>query len=182
MARLNRHTDLRRNVFELNWYGDQFLSLVDEFGDDALYAAGNILLENAKGKAPRRSGHLASSGYVKTRKRSSYVKRSKVDRKEMAMDRDMTVMVAFAPFYGNYFEDSGVKPHVIPKVRKRRLARGLETADATNIPGVGWRRRIHHPGFKKRPFLGPAIEATQNTMATELADVLRSKCEEKMGV
>lgn len=181
MAKVNRHTDLRNTVFELHWYGDDFVKLVEASTDEALFAAGEILLEKAKAKAPRRSGHLANSGYVKTRRRSTYLKTSTVDRKEMPVDRDKTVMVAFAPFYGNYFEDSGVKPHPIPKVRKRRMAKGLETAQAVNIPGVGWRRRVQHPGFRRKPFLAPALEETKDSMAVELATVLRERGEEKMG-
>ena len=182
MARIKRSTDLRRNVFELNWYGDEFLKIVQDYSDEGLCAAGEILLQRAKDKAPRRAGGLINSGYVATRKKSTYVKRARNYRKEFKVDRDQTVMVAFAAYYGNFLEDTGAKPHPIPSVTQRRVKQFKETETHFFIPGVGFRARIQHPGFKRKPFVGPALEETQTTMVQELAKVLREKAEEKMGV
>jgi hypothetical protein len=182
MARLNRHTDLRRNVFELNWYGDDFLAIVDEYSEDALFAAGELLLAKAQAGAPRRAGGLVNSGYVATNQRSSYAKRAGNYRKEIPVSQAKTVMVAFAAFYSNFLEDSGAKPHPIPRVSKKRVKRFGETETRFFIPGVGFRARIQHPGMKRKPFLGPALEATKENMVEELADFLRGKAEDKLGV
>ena len=181
MARIKRSTDLRRNVLELNWYGDEFLALIEEFADEGLFAAGEILLARAKARAPHRAGGLINSGYVATRKRSTYVKRARNYRKEFPVDREKNVMVAFAAFYGNFLEDSGAKPHRIPRLVSAK-ARGGRARKGVYIPGVGFRKSAQHPGFRRRPFLGPALEETQTTMVETLAAVLRGKAEERMGV
>jgi hypothetical protein len=56
-------------------YGDEFMAIVEQYTDEAMFAAGSIVLTDAERRAPRgRTGNLASSGYVGTSAKSTYVR------------------------------------------------------------------------------------------------------------
>jgi HK97 gp10 family phage protein len=56
--------------------------------------------------------------------------------------------------------ERGTRPHQIAARKKRMAAaRKLGKSAALSIPGIGYRRRVHHPGMKARPFMRPAFRA-----------------------
>ncbi|HMR01768.1 MAG TPA: HK97 gp10 family phage protein [Candidatus Competibacter phosphatis] len=59
----------------IEWYGDEILQAVAALKDDAMFAAGEVLIANATAKAPRDQGTLQESGYVATADKSTYKKR-----------------------------------------------------------------------------------------------------------
>lgn len=148
----------------LEWYGDDLQRAVKRRGDGALFEMGEVVLEEARRNAPRATGQMARSGYVAIAGRSTH-KPQRRDRKKLPVVVGGSAVVAFASWYANFSEDSGARPHRIPRQGRARR-RGLF------IPGVGYRRAVMHPGMKRRPFLGPALEATKTAMVRRFAGVL----------
>ena len=87
----------------IRWYGDELLKLLREATPDALFEVGEAFIEEAASRAPRRTGTLAESGYVKSATRSTY-KANKKHRKEIKLSDDETVAAAFAAFYARFIE------------------------------------------------------------------------------
>jgi hypothetical protein len=158
---------MKRRV-QVEWYGDDFTAVVDQYGDEALFAAGQIVLADAQRRAPRGpTGNLRKSGYVGTKDRSSYMWR-RYWRKEKRPPKGSAV-VAFTAPHAHLVEGGRRRAGAI--VPKRR--RALKIGD----------RFVSHSRFRRyssRPFLGPAIDATRETLVAELAGVLRRRLEEKL--
>ena len=85
----------KQKVFEMKWYGDGIIDALEEEMEDALFAAGKVLLEAALAKAPRRTGALAETGYIKTKNRSTY-KYRRYHRKEAPVDSVNEAAVGFS--------------------------------------------------------------------------------------
>ena len=164
-----RRGGLKRRV-QIEWYGDDFLKIVRDHGDEALFAAGQIVLKAAGRRAPRKTGKLAGSGYVSTPGRSTYQAR-KYFRKEKK-----------PPVGGATVGFSAPHAHLIESGRRKSGKFGPKTGrrgsgkKALKIGG-SFVARSRFKRMSSRPFLGPALEETRETMVAELSKVLRSKLE-----
>ncbi len=156
---------------EVTWYGDQFLEIVAKHGDAALFAAGEVLLREAVSNAPRKSGRLAGSGYVGTRSRSTYQRR--YGRKKIYPPAN-TAVVAFTAPHAHLLEAGRRKTGPIAP-----RAKGGKRALRVSADGQ-LRARSRYRRMAARPFVGPAIDATKDTMANELAAILRNRLEAEM--
>lgn len=157
----------RGKGYSIEWFGDDLARTVDRHNDAAMYAGGQVLKRAAAARAPVRSGTLRDSGYVQTDTRTDY-RKGRRDRRTLFRKRGAGgVLVAFAAFYANMFEDSGVKRHRVPRKGYKVL----------RIPGVGLRSVAQHPGMKARPFLGPALEANKETITRAFAGELEDAIE-----
>ena len=168
----------KKRVISLEWYGDKFMDIVEKTTPDALFSGGEVVLEAARGRAPRRTGELSKSGFVSTQERDNYVK-GRRDRKSIRKvladsKQEFRVTVGFAAWYSNLFEDTGRKASVAPRGnrRKRKLLK---------IPGIGVRARSRIPRMAARPFLGPAVDETKEAFAQTVAGKYRGELESKMG-
>lgn len=194
--RLSKRRDLSRNVFSLAWYGDEFMDIVEKSTPEGLFKGGLVILESARGLAPRRSGEMVRSGFVLTEKKNNFVAQRN-DRRNIqkimgAAKQPQTVMIAFSTWYSNLFEDTGRKRNVIPKAfRKRgssvRKARQLmksgklKIQGVLKIPGIGYRAKATIPRMRRRPFLGPAVESSQTRFVETMAKEVRGVLESEMG-
>jgi hypothetical protein len=157
---------------EVEWYGDQFLEIVEKHGDAAVFAAGEVLLREAVSNAPRKSGRLAGSGYVATASKSTYRKR-RYWRKEKTPPRHGAVIAFTAPHA--HLMESGrrkVGP-IVPRTKGGKHALRV-SADGQ------LRARSRYRRMAARPFVGPAIDATKDSMAEEIAKVLNQRLESEM--
>lgn len=193
--KLTKRTDLRRNVVDLAWYGDDFMDVVEQSTPNGLFKGGTVILEAARGRAPKRSGELGRSGFVVTEKQDNYVK-GRADRKNVrkliaTFKRPQTVTVMFAAWYANIFEDSGRKKNIVPlayrkrgsSVRKAKSALrsgNLKIQGALKIPGIGYRAKATIPRMRARPFLGPAVEETKTEFVQAMCGEIRQQLESEM--
>lgn len=191
--KLRKRADLRNSTVELTWYGDDFLEVVEAAQPGALFSAGNVVLDAARVKAPRRSGEMIKSGHVVTQDKDNYVRQRK-DRRNMARIQQAarqpgSVMIAFASWYANLFEDSGRKRNIIPRAARKggvrragnEIRRGqLQIQKALKIPGIGMRASAKIPRMKARPFVGPALEETKDQFVETLADETRRRLEAEL--
>jgi hypothetical protein len=104
---------------DLEWYGDEFMALVEEYKDDALFEAGRIVLAEAGRRAPRASGALARSGYVSTRSKSTYKRRKYWRREKKPPVAGATIGIS-AP-HAHLMESGRRKRGVIRPRKKRAL-------------------------------------------------------------
>lgn len=168
---------------KMDWYGDEIAHAVQRAMEPGLWAMGDAVRDRAVGRAPRRSGRLKESAFIATEKRTDY-QRGKGDRRRRQMTRILSavspkaVLVGFAVWYSNLFEDTGAKSHGIPYVARTSRARRRKTLQ---IPGIGFRKAVVHPGFGREPFLAPALEAAKGEAAEEFAAEVRRRLERELG-
>lgn len=129
------------------------------------------MLREAQRQAPTRSRRLARSGYTATERHSSYKTQAR-DRYKQPRVRAGQVLVAFAAYYSKFVE-RGAKRHAIPRERRAAGARGKVLL----IPGLGYRRRVAHPGMGKQPFMGPALESVRERAGAALAAEIEAEIE-----
>lgn len=71
------------------------------------------------------------------------------------------------------FQEFGTKPHVLPKLAKRRKRRKV-----LKMPNGQFRYSVAHPGQKKRPFIRPgffdATDAAKRAMGRKTKEVVRA--------
>jgi len=158
-------------TIKLDWYGDEMQQLIERSSPDALYGAGNVVLDAAKTKIRDKTGNLRKSGYTGVKGRSNYQNRPWY-RKEIRVQRSDRAVVAFSAPHAHLIEATGAQPSGVIRPTSRK---------ALLIPGIGFRASARHAGMRPRPFLGPALEGTRDRMATELARRLRQDLEQKMG-
>jgi hypothetical protein len=159
---------------DVTWYGDDFLDIIDQHGDEAWFAAGMVVKTEADRRVPRgRTGNLRKSGYVGTAKRSSYIER-RYWRKEKKPPKGGAVIAYSAPHA--HLMEGGRRSSGTFGPRKAR--RG--TAKRALRIGNMLRSRSRFRRVSSRPFLGPALEATKDTMVKELAGVLRTRLQDKL--
>lgn len=163
---------MRRKV-QVAWYGDDFLEIVRKHGDEALFAAGQHVLKNAERRAPRKTGKLQSSGYVSTASRSTYVRRPYWRKEKKPPTGAATV--GFSAPHAHLMESGRRKAGKFgPKARRQNQRKALKIGD----------RFVARSRFRRlssRPFVGPAVEATRESMVEELAGALRSPLERLLG-
>lgn len=169
MARRGAKRSVQR--VQLEWYGDEFLAIVKEHGNEALFAAAQIVMAEATRRAPvGRTGNLKKSGYVAVPGKSTYVRR-KYWRREKKV-RTGEAVIAFTAPHAHLIESGRRKRgEILPRKRGRKALR---------ING----RLLARSKFKRmssKPFLGPALEASQETIPEELAKVYRTWLERLLG-
>lgn len=164
----------RTKMIEFNWYGDEFLQIIDQRGQEGLVAAAEFVMEEAMRRVPRRSGTLARTAYWATSRKSTWRKVQFGQKKAKRVPNDSTIVFGFAARHSHLVERK-VKAHPIAPRRKR----GPGTA--INVWGYGViRAGAQHPGSKARRFFGPALEATKDGMVERLATKLRVHIEREM--
>lgn len=169
MARRGARRRVQR--VEMEWFGDEFLDIVKEYGNEALFAAGEVVLAEATRRAPvGRTGNLKKSGYVAVPGKSTFVKR-RYWRNEKKV-RTGEAVIAFTAPHAHLME-SGRRRRGEIRARKRGRK-------ALHFNG----RFLARSRFKRmssRPFLGPALEASQGQVPEELARVYRTWLERLLG-
>ena len=169
---------MRRGIqrVDINLYGDEFLAIVEKYGDEAMFAAGQIVLSEAIRRAPKRTGKIAKSGYVATGSKSTFVKR-RYWRNEKKPPKNGAVVGFTAP-HAHLMESGRRKRGVIrPRgdvtyegVLRRRGKRALSINGSVRATSKFNR-------MSSRPFLGPALDASKEMLVNELAQVLRTRLE-----
>jgi hypothetical protein len=177
---MSRHTKIRS--YELTWYGPEIAKVVERAQEPGLWAMGKTLIAAAQRRAPRASGRLQDSGFVATARRTDY-KRGRGDRRRKEMVRLLSsvgkdqALIGFAAWYSNLLEDTGAKVHAIPYVAKTGKARKRKVL---LIPGIGYRRRVMHPGMKRQRFLSPAVDAARGAAADDFAQAIERELEKDL--
>lgn len=174
-----KRRSMRRGIQKVDvaLYGDEYMAIVERYGDEAMFASGEVVQREAVRRAPRgRTGNLAGSSYVATRSKSTYVRR-RYWRLEKIPPKGGAVVGFTAP-HAHLLESGRRKRGVIrPRgdvtyqgVLRRRGARALSING--NARATSKYNRMH-----SRPFLGPGLDAAATTMVDELAQVLRTRLE-----
>lgn len=173
-----RRRSMKRGIqrVDINLYGDEFMAIVERYGDEAMFAAGQIVLAEAGRRAPRATGKLARSGYVSTRSKSTYQRRA-YWRKEKQPPKNGATIGFTAPHAHLMESGRRKRGNIRPRgdvtyqgVLRRRGKRALSINGSI-------RASSRYNRMSSRPFLGPALEASKDTLAKELASVLRSRLE-----
>ena len=169
----------RTKKIDMAIYTPEILQSVERGIEPGLWAMGDAVRDRAVDKAPRRGGRLRDSAFIATKSRTDY-SRGRGDRRRKQMAQILgsvglkSVLVGFAVWYSNLFEDSGAKRHAIPykpKTNRGRVRKVLK------IPGIGFRRSVSHPGLQAKPFLGPALESAKNDAMGDFAAEVRKRLE-----
>jgi len=166
----------RTKTFDLTWFGDDYAAAVESGTEPGLWALGNLVLDEAQRRAPKRTGRLERSGYVATTARSSYARQTR-DRARLPRPKAQQVLVAFAAFYAKILEGGATTAHAIPGTG-RRSVRGA--SKVLKIPGIGYRAAVMHPGAKRRAFLGPALESVKQQGTEVLVQEIRKQIEREL--
>jgi len=165
---------------DVDLYGDEFMAIVERHGNEAMFAAGEVVLREAKQRVPRgRTGNLAKSGYVATGSRSTYVKR-RYWRKEKTPPKGGAVIGFTAP-HAHLLESGRRKrgqilPYGSVLYEGRVYRNNGRNRKALKIGGQ-FRAHSRYNRMSSKPFLGPALDASMNTMANEIAAVLNKRLE-----
>jgi hypothetical protein len=155
-----------RRKLQIEWYGDDFLQIVREHGDEALFEAGQIVQAAAERRAPRKTGKLRGSGYVSTASRSTYQRRKSWRKEKKPPVNGATV--GFSAPHAHLIESGRRKSG---RFGPKRVRRG-EPKKALKI-GDRYVARSRFKRVSSQPFLGPALEETRTTMVEELASTYR---------
>ena len=162
---------------DYTWYGDEFVSIVEEYGDEGLFAAGEVLLAESDQRAPRKHGKLRISGYISTGSRSTYVRRG-YWRKEKRPPKG-AVTVGFSAPHAHLMEGGRRSMGLIVPtgsvLHEGRIYRNNGKYKRALKIGGRFVSRSRYGKLSARPFLGPAIEATSETMVIELAKTLNKR-------
>ena len=152
----------KRSV-KIDWFGDELQKAIDDAKEPALWAAGQILKRDAQANAPTNTGRLKESAFVATSERNDY-RKGKRDRKRIPVPAKDGVIVGFGVWYSNLLEDTGAKAHKIPRKNRKIL----------KIEGRYY-SSANHSGFKRKPFLAPALEQNKDRIGQEVARVIAGK-------
>jgi len=152
---------------QVTWYGDDYQRIIEAYGPEALFYAGEIVQREAERRinvGP--TGNLRRSGYVNTKWRTTFVVRRWWRKQQKATAYDDAVIAFSAPH-----------AHLVEGGRRGRRKRILpRKAQALLINGQ-YRSWTRVKRMAARPFLGPAIDATATTMVEELAKRFRGELE-----
>lgn len=102
--------------YVIEWYGDEILKAVAALKDDAMFAAGEVLIARATAKAPRDEGTLQESGYVATANKSTYQKR-KHHKNEVRPQGEGVAVAAFSAPHAHLIEHGTSKMSAQPFFR-----------------------------------------------------------------
>lgn len=111
-------------------------------------AGGNVVLAGIRQRVPVGRGKVISTRKGPARRRIR--EDIRLSTKFTGLTADATIKPRKFAYIVNWLERTGAKPHREPKRGKGKLF----------IPGVGFVSSIEHPGFKARPFIIPAFNAT----------------------
>lgn len=114
------------------WYGDEILQALANELDDAVFAAGEVLIDRAAAKAPRDQGTLQESGYVATARKSSYKKRAH-HKPEVRPRADGVAAAGFSAPHAHLVEHGTVKMSAQPFFRPAFDESKEKMADAAVI-------------------------------------------------
>lgn len=161
----------RRRVqrFQIEWFGEEFVEILREHGPEALWEAAKVVVAEASRRAPRKSGKLASSGYIGVKGKSTYVKRRYWRREKKA--RDAEAVIGFSAPHAHLIE-SGRRS--VGQIRPRKGNRAL-LINGKFVSRSRFRRA------SSRPFLGPALEASRESVPREIAKVYGSWLDKLLG-
>lgn len=106
----------RNAGYVVAWYGDEILQALANEIDDAVFAAGEVLIDRATAKAPRDEGTLQESGYVATAKKSNYQKRAH-HKREVRPKGDGVAVAAFSAPHAHLVEFGTTKMAAQPYFR-----------------------------------------------------------------
>ena len=106
---------MSKSRVQLRWNADELLALIDGNTDDALFAAGEILVADATARAPEDTGDLKSSGYVATQSRSTY--RSDGKNNRQIRPRRHEAVAGFSAFYAGFLGRGTRKMRARPFMR-----------------------------------------------------------------
>ncbi len=156
-------------VLGLKELSQELLALAKEFDDSgvivekALFAAANVVLDDAKARVPVKTGRLRDSGYATTVRFNNYVPDPK--RIKKIRPRPGTAVVAFSSKKAHLLE-YGTGPHVIPKKGKRKNQKVLKIGD-------GFAKTVYHPGSRAFPFLRPALDENKDEVIRVMEDEIQ---------
>lgn len=128
------------------WYGDDLIKRIEDSADDALFEAGQMLLEEAKGRAPRHKGRYAESGYVSSMARSTYRKK-KGYLKERRPTKRGIVVIGFAWWKRQFLEFGTAKmrskAHMRPSLDslKTRLGKKITTEIGRDLKAIRGKKK-----------------------------------------
>ena len=160
-------------MIQYDWYGDQFLEIIDQRGEEGLIAAAEYVLEEAIRRAPKRTGLLVRTAYWATKNKTTWQKVMFGQKKAKKVPNENTIVFGFAAKHSHLVERR-TKARVIAP----RASRGKK---ALWVWGYGVvRARAERPALKGRKFFGPAIDASQTEMVEHLAQTLRVHIEREM--
>lgn len=100
----------------VEWHGEKLLQALRDGANDAMFEAGEILLESAKERVPVATGNLKNSGYVSTKTKSSYIKRRGWKRERKPLE-DGGVVIAFSAPHSHLVEFGTKKMAAKPYLR-----------------------------------------------------------------
>lgn len=167
---------------DITLYGEDFMEIIEKYGDEAMFAAGEVVLREATSRAPRgRTGNLAKSGYVATGSKSTYRRTRRYWRKEKPAPKGGAV-VAFTAPHAHLLESGRRKTgKIFPRgdvfyegVLRRRGKKALR------INGK-FARHSRYKRMSSRPFVRPAVEASKESVPRELARVYETWLEKLLG-
>lgn len=164
----------RTKILELTWYGDDFLQVIDDRGQDALVAAAEFVMAEALRRVPRRSGMLARTAYWATSKKSTWRKLRPYQKKAKRVPNDHTIVFGFSAKYSHLVERKS-KAHTLAPRAKRGVGKAMNVWSFGKI-----RAKAEHPGNKAHRFFGPALEATRKEMVEHVATKLRVHLEREL--
>lgn len=102
---------------KVEWHGKELMQALRDGANDAMFEAGEILLESARRRVPVVTGNLKNSGYVSTKNKSSYVKRRGWKRERKPLE-DGSVVIAFSAPHSHLVEFGtkrmAAKPYLRP--------------------------------------------------------------------
>lgn len=161
----------RRRVqqFQIEWYGEEFVEILREHGPEALFEAAKVVEAEAVRRAPvGKTGNLHKSSYVAVEGKSTYVRR-RYWRRERKV-RSGEAVIAFTAPHAHLIESGRRRAGKIAPKRKRALV----------IDGQ-FRSASRFKRMSSRPFLGPALEASRESVTREIAKVYGSWLDRLLG-
>lgn len=146
-----------------------------------LRAAGNVIRDEARLRAPKRSGALAKSiGTGSPRKIADgvYSVSVRTDPKKKNAFLGLFFEYGVAPHYITAGDANGISVRTINRNRE-----GASTVgdDALVINGQFVRGAILHPGFAPKPFMRPALDIKTEEAVDAMADKVRAFVESYTG-
>ena len=155
---------------QVTFYGTDFMEIIDDYGPKALFYAGEVVQSDAERRVKvGPTGNLKRSGYVSVWGRTTFVRRM-YWRKQVKPESRDSVVVAFSAPHAHLIEGGRRGKRAKFSPRPRSGAKAL-------FFGGKFRAWTRVKRVAARPFLGPAIDATKDTLVEEMAKRYRSELE-----
>ncbi len=124
----------------------------------AMRAGATVVLNEARARVPVKSGRLARTLRVTTS-----VRRGVVTARVTAGKLKKGAKVFYA-----HMVEFGTGPHIIKARNAKRL----------RLHGNVFKKRVTHPGARKKPFLRPALDARSSAALDAVADYIRKRLDQ----